>query len=62
MPKLISEAMRREMFKVLVTGQDLDMSVEESRQMIADTYRLTLDDIIDIEKEGMRKRWPPLTG
>jgi hypothetical protein len=56
----LSEEMRREIFAVLVTGQDADMSVWESRQMVVDTYKVTLTQVIEIEKEGKKANWPPL--
>jgi hypothetical protein len=59
-PPHLPEDRRREIFKLLVTAQDLDMTVAESRQMIADMYNLGEAEIIAIEQEGRRKKWPPL--
>lgn len=56
----LSEDQRREIFRVLVTAQDMDMSVDESRQMVAEIHGLTADEVIEIEREGLRAGWPPL--
>jgi hypothetical protein len=56
----LSEDERREIFKLLVTAQDCDMTVAESRQMVVEMHGLTEKQVINIEKEGMAKKWPPL--
>jgi len=54
------EVHRRMAFRLLVTGQDLEMTVAESRQMVMDICRLTEEQVIDVEREGMECHWPPL--
>src|SRR5262249_20949381 len=54
------KARRREVFRLLVTAQDLAMTVAESRQMVAYTCRLTESQVIRIEREGLAGSWPPL--
>jgi len=57
----VPETRRREIFHVLVTGQDLDMSVPESRSMVMDIYQVTERQVIEIEMEGIRRRWLALS-
>ena len=47
-------------FRLLVTGQDLEMTVAESRQMVMDMFGLTEVEVIEVEREGMACQWPPL--
>jgi hypothetical protein len=56
----LSESCRREIFRLLVTGQDLDMSVPESRRMVMDLHQVTERLVIEIEMEGIRRCWLPL--
>ena len=56
----LQEARRREVFRLLVTAQDLEMTVAESRQMVAHTCQLTESQVIKIEREGLAGSWPPL--
>ena len=51
---------RQEIFRLLVTAQDLEMTLAESRQMVIDTCGLTEGQIIQIEEEGLASNWPPL--
>ena len=55
-----SETRRREVFQLLVTAQDYDMTVADSRQMVVETCGLTRSQVIQIEREGLAGRWPPL--
>jgi hypothetical protein len=45
---------------LLVTAQDLEMTVAESRQLVMDICGLTEEQVIQIEREGAAARWPPL--
>ena len=60
MEQSLPEARRREAFRLLVTAQDLEMTVAESRQMVAHTCRLTESHVIQIEREGLAGSRPPL--
>ena len=51
---------RQDIFRLLVTAQDLEMTVAESREMVVDTCGLTTSQVIEIEREGLASRWPPL--
>lgn len=52
----LSEDERREIFRLLATGQD----VNESREMIAEVHGLTDEEVTEIEREGVANGWPPL--
>jgi len=58
--RCLPEARRRKAFRLLVTGQDLEMTVAESRQMVMDMFGLTEVEVIEVEREGMACQWPPL--
>ena len=51
---------RQDIFRLLVTAQDLEMTVAESRQMVVDTFGLSSSQVIEIEQEGLASGWPPL--
>jgi len=55
-----SEARRRDVFSRLVEVQDGGASVVESRQLIAQQFDISVDDVLTIEREGISSRWPPL--
>jgi hypothetical protein len=56
----LSEARRRDVFRLLVVAQDMQMSVEQSRVMVSEQYGLDEDRIRLIEQEGLAGQWPPL--
>jgi hypothetical protein len=56
----MSEARRKEAFRLLVVAQDLDMSVADSREMICCCFSLTDAQVGLLEEEGVGRRWPPL--
>jgi len=59
--RCLTETRRRDVFRLLVSGQDLEMTVPESRQMVMDIFGLTEVQVIEVEMEGIRRRWlPPL--
>jgi hypothetical protein len=45
------------MFHLLVTAQDIEMSVAESRRMITDKFGVSEDQVRRIEREGMQRGW-----
>jgi hypothetical protein len=53
-------ARRREVFRLLVTAQDLEMTVVESRRIVMERCGLTERQVIQIEREGLVGQWPPL--
>jgi hypothetical protein len=56
----IPEVRRKEIFGVLVLGQDLEMTVAESRRMACERFGLAEGQVREIEREGIRRKWPPL--
>jgi hypothetical protein len=54
------KARRMEAFRALVEAQDEDMSVAQSRALIAERFGLTEHQVRRIEREGMDAQWPPL--
>ncbi len=55
-----SESRRQEVFLALVTAQDADMPVAQSRKEIAQRFGLTEAEVVRIEREGLDNNWPPL--
>jgi len=56
-----SEAQRREIFQALVDVQDAgEVSVPQSRKVIAERFGLTEIQVRQIEHEGLEHQWPPL--
>jgi hypothetical protein len=60
MNELRSEAQRREIFEALVDAQDHDMTVSQSRELIAQRFGVTEAELRQIEREGLDGQWPPL--
>jgi hypothetical protein len=58
----IGEEGRRAVFRLLVLGQDMGMTVAESRQMCCDRFSITEEEVRQIEREGVKDTWPPLCG
>jgi hypothetical protein len=54
------EAVRKEIFHALVDAQDQEMSVSQSRKLIAERYGVSEDQVRQIEREGLDAQWPPL--
>ena len=55
-----SEPRRREIFRLLVSAQDMDMTVDESYEYLRDRFNLSADEVRRIEEEGVVCDWPPL--
>jgi hypothetical protein len=51
---------RKEVFRALVEAQDQGKTVEQSRTKVAIKYDLSLKEVLEIEREGIRMKWPPL--
>jgi hypothetical protein len=56
----LPEARRKEIFLALVEAQDQELSVVQSRKVIAERFGVTDDQIRKIEREGLEQQWPPL--
>jgi hypothetical protein len=44
----------------LVEAQDRDMTVAQSRKLVADRFGLSESQVRAIEREGLDRQWPPL--
>ena len=56
----LAEDRRREIFLAVVTAQDQEMNVAQSRRFVAERYGVSEVQIRTIEREGMDNHWPPL--
>ena len=56
----LAEAQRKEIFEALVDAQDHEMTVAQSRKLIAERFGLAEGQVRDIEREGIDNQWPPL--
>lgn len=61
MCKVLVESARREVFRALVELQDRRLSVGSSREEVARQYLISVPLVCLIEREGIRKEWPPLS-
>ncbi len=55
-----SESRRKAVFLALVTAQDAEMPVAQSRKEIAQRFGITEAEVVRIEREGLDNNWPPL--
>jgi hypothetical protein len=58
----MSESRRRAVFAALVNAQDRGVAVARSRRLTAWRFNLGSDQVLQIEREGLDNRWPPLSG
>ena len=50
----------QKVFLALVTAQDGEMPVAQSRKEIAQRFGITEAEVVRIEREGLDNNWPPL--
>ena len=55
-----TEDRRKELFLALVDAQDHEMSVAQSRTLMAQQFGVSESQVRQIEREGMELEWPPL--
>jgi hypothetical protein len=58
--EMLSEARRKEIFLALVEVQDQEVGVVRSRQVVAQRFGVTEQQVRQIEQEGLDHEWPPL--
>jgi hypothetical protein len=58
--EILPEARRMEIFLALVETQDQDVGVIRSRQLVANRFGVSEDQVKRIEQEGLDREWPPL--
>ena len=56
----LSEDRRKELFLALVDAQDHEMSVAQSRTLMAQQFGVSESQVRLIEREGLQLQWPPL--
>jgi DNA-directed RNA polymerase sigma subunit (sigma70/sigma32) len=56
----LTEPDRKEIFLALVDAQDHEMSVPQSRKLIAERFGVSEHQVRQIEREGLDNGWPPL--
>jgi hypothetical protein len=56
----LQEERRKEIFRALVEAQDQQMTVEQSRRVIAERFGISEGQVRKIEREGLANEWPPL--
>lgn len=59
--KALPETQRKEIFLALVEAQDHEMSVSQSRALVADRFGVSESQVREIEREGLDRQWPPLS-
>jgi len=55
------EEKHKEVFRALVELQDTGCETESSRKRIADQFSISVSEVRHVEREGIQKKWPPLT-
>jgi hypothetical protein len=60
MPNNLSEDRRRTIFADLVAAQDAGAAVKDSRALVAARHNISIDEVREVELEGLDKEWPPL--
>jgi len=59
-PEPFSKSRRQEIFRALVDAQDQQISVLQSRAIIAKRFGVDTRQLKNIEQEGIDNDWPPL--
>jgi hypothetical protein len=57
---ILSQDQRKEIFLALVEAQDSDMTIPQSRQVVAKRFGIDERQVRQIEREGLDGNWPPL--
>jgi len=56
----LSETRKQQIFLALLEAQDQELGVLRARKLIAENFRISEDQVIRIEREGIENNWPPL--
>ena len=59
-PKHATDANDRKAFRELVKLQDNGMSVPDSRAKVMAEFNLTMEVLLQIERDGINRDWSPL--
>jgi hypothetical protein len=58
--EVLPDDRRREIFKALVEAQDGGLGVGASRAETAKRFEVSVEQVQEIEAEGLENAWPPL--
>lgn len=56
----LPDELRKRVFAAVVAAQDSGLSVVEARKRVAAEHQIGVDEVKDIEREGIEYTWPPL--
>ena len=56
----LNEDLGRTLFFALVLAQDRGLSVRDSREAVAAGWRVTVDQVREVERAGINYQWAPL--
>ena len=51
---------KKAIFLAVVEAQDAGQGVADSRAAVAARFGVAVEDVAEVEEEGMKKQWPPL--
>jgi len=56
----LSDELRKKIFLALVNAQDQELDVGQSRKLMVQRFGVSESQVLQIEREGIKKQWPPL--
>jgi hypothetical protein len=56
----LAESLRKKIFLALVSAQDQNLEVGQSRKLMAQRFGVSESQVLHIEREGIENQWPPL--
>jgi hypothetical protein len=56
----LAENLRKKIFLALVSAQDQDLEVGQSRKLMVQRFGVSENQVLQIEREGIDNQWPPL--
>lgn len=56
----LTKQQKRDIFRDLVSIQDLGNPVRRSRELIMEKFEISDSQLKEIENEGLDEQWPPL--
>ncbi len=56
----LAENLRKKIFLALVSAQDQQLEVSQSRKLMVQRFGVSENQVLQIEREGIDNQWPPL--
>ena len=56
----LAENLRKKIFLALVSAQDQNLEVGQSRKLMVQRFGVSEGQVLQIEREGIENQWPPL--